>query len=117
LPYKKFSSKQFFFNVFFVSVVPPEFFFELPTKFVKNTFVGFVLPNKNNDDSFFETLVNELKDEQTKIKERKEKERSFQEIFEAVKVKLKDKVDVESLDDFGEIPIYLFNGNNAERYF
>jgi hypothetical protein len=83
--------------------------FELPTEFVKNTFVGFVLPNKNNEDSFFETLTDELKKEQTKIKETTEKERSFQEIFEAVKVKLKDKLDIESLDDFGEIPIYLFS--------
>ncbi len=82
---------------------------------MKNTFVGFVLPNKNNDDSFFETLVDELKDEQTKLEETKEKERSFQEIFEAVKVKLKDKVDVGRLDDFGEIPIYLFKGTNDDR--
>jgi hypothetical protein len=101
----------------FVSVTPPKLFFELPTKYVKNTFVGFVLPNKKNENSFFESLVNELKDEQTKIKETNEKERSFQEIFEAVKENLEDKVEIETLNDFGEIPIYLFEGNNNERYY
>jgi hypothetical protein len=82
---------------------------------VKNTFVGFVLSNKNNDNSFFETLVEELKKEQTKIKETTEEERSFQEIFEAVKVKLKDKVGIDKLDDFGDKPIHLFNGNSDDR--
>ncbi len=100
---------------FFVSVPPPKLFFELPSDFVMDNFVGFVLPNKNNADSFFETLIDELKKEQTKLEETTEKERSFQEIFEAVKVKLKDKVDIDSLDDFGEIPIYLFKGNNDEK--
>ncbi len=92
-------------------------FIELPTDFVKDTFVGFVLPNKNNDESFFETLVEELEKEQTKLEETNEKERSFQEIFETVKVKLKEKVDIDSLDDFGEIPIYLFKGNSNKRYY
>jgi hypothetical protein len=100
---------------FFLSVTPPKFFFELPTELLKNTFVGFVLPNKNNEDCFFETIIDELKEEQKKVEERKEKERSFQQIFEAVKVKLKDKVDIESLDDFGETPIYLFNKKGRKQ--
>ncbi len=39
----------------------------------------------------------------------KEKERSFQEIFKAVKVNLRGKVDIDQIDDFGGKPIYLFD--------
>jgi hypothetical protein len=44
-------------------------YFELPTEFVKNTFVGFVLPSENNTKgiSFFETLVDELQKEKERV--------------------------------------------------
>jgi hypothetical protein len=82
--------------------------FELPTKYVKDTFVGFVLPNEKKDEEdkkdgksvFFETLIEELK---TNVQEK-----SFQDIFEAVKEKLKDRVPIDSIDDFDEKPIHLF---------
>jgi hypothetical protein len=103
---------------------------EMPTKYVKDTFVGFVRPNdaydandanNANDDqtSFFETIIKELKEERKGIKERNCKERSLQEIFESVKEKLKDKLAIDKVDDFGAKPIYLFNGNgnDDERYF
>ncbi len=107
----------------------------MPTKYVKDTFVGFVRPNDAyvandakdandatdaNDDqfSFFETLIKVLKEEQKGIEETYCKERSLHEIFESVKEKLKDKLAIDKVDDFGAKPIYLFNGNgNDERYF
>jgi hypothetical protein len=99
---------------------------EMPTKYVKDTFVGFVRPNDANDannanddrTSFFETIIKELKEERKGIEEMNCKERSLQEIFESVKEKLKDKLAIDKVDDFGAKPIYLFNGNgNDERYF
>jgi hypothetical protein len=97
----------------FVSANPPKLIFELPTKNIKNTFVGFVLPNekdKNDGKSgFFETLIEELK--------KNVEEKSFQEIFEAVKEKLKDqKVAIDRIDDFGQTPIYLFNKKRLEFF-
>ncbi len=103
------------FVLIFLSVTPPKLFFELPTEFVKNTFVGFVLPNKRNDVCFFKTLVDELKKEQTKVKEMKGQRRSFQQIFETVKTTLlKDNVGIDHIDDFDGKPIYLF-GENSEQ--
>jgi hypothetical protein len=83
--------------------------FELPTKYVKDTFVGFVLPSEKMDEEdkkdgksvFFETLIEELK--------ANVQEKSFQEIFEAVKEKLKDRVPIGRIDDFDGKPIHFFN--------
>jgi hypothetical protein len=98
-------------------VQPNTLVVELPTKYVKDTFVGFVLPQITNEDPtcFFETLLEELKREDKKMKQTNFTERSFQEIFEAVKSTLKDKVAIASTDDFNEKPIYLFSGNNDIR--
>ena len=86
-------------------------YFDLPTKVVKNTFVGFVLPSENNEDCFFETLIAELKREHDNVLEMNCKQRSFQEIFQAVKDELKGRVEIDKIDDFGENPNYLFNNN------
>ncbi len=125
----------------------------MPTKYVSDTFVGYVCPNDANDatdaknaynandannannatdaknvydannanddgTSFFQTLIKELKEERKGIEETNCKERSLQEIFESLKEKLKDKLAIDKVDDFGAKPIYLFKGNgNDERYF
>jgi hypothetical protein len=83
--------------------------FELPTKYVKDTFVGFVLPSEKKDEEdkkdgksvFFETLIEELK--------KNVQEKSFQDIFEAVKEKLEGRFPIDSIDDFGGKPIHFFN--------
>jgi hypothetical protein len=100
---------------FFVSVTPPTLYFDLPTKVVKNTFVGFVLPNENNEDCFFETLIAELKREHDNVLEMSCKQRSFQEIFQAVKEQLKGRVEIDKIDDFGGNPIYLFNNKRLVK--
>jgi hypothetical protein len=90
--------------------------FELPTKYVKDTFVGFVLPSEKKDEEgkkdgksvFFETLIEELK--------KKVQEKSFQEIFEAVKEKLKDRVPIDSIDDFDGKPIHFFNNKRLVNF-
>ncbi len=78
---------------------------------VENIFVGYVLPNKQNDDPtrFFETLVEEMEREHIKVQETNHKETSFQEIFEKVTEKLKGKVSISKIDTRGQKPIYLFN--------
>jgi hypothetical protein len=76
---------------------------------VENIFVGYVLPNKQNDDPtlFFETLVEKMEKEQKQGTNHKEK--SFQEIFEMVTENLKGKVSISKIDTCGQKPIYLFN--------
>jgi hypothetical protein len=84
-----------------------------PSPPVENTFVGCVIPNQQNENPtrFFETLVEEMEKEQKKVQETNIKEKSFQEIFEAVTEKLKGKVSVNNIDNCGQKPIYLFNRN------
>ncbi len=80
---------------------------------VENIFVGYVMPHKNNEDPtcFFETLVEEMEQEQKKVQKTNIKEKSFQEIFETVAKKLKGKVSIHKKGDCGQKPIYLFNKN------
>ncbi len=91
--------------------------FGLPPSPVENIFVGYVLPNEQNDDPtcFFETLVEEMEQEQKKVQETTYKEKSFQEIFEDVTEKLKGKVSIYKIDDCGQKPIFLFNRNDAKE--
>ncbi len=78
---------------------------------VENIFVGYVMPNEQNEDPtrFFETLVEEMEQEQKKVQETTYKEKSFQEIFEDVTEKLKGKVSISKIDTCGQKPIFLFN--------
>jgi hypothetical protein len=84
-----------------------------PSPPVENIFVGYVIPHENNEDPtcFFETLVEEMEQEQKKVQETTYKEKSFQQIFEMVIEKLKGKVSIFKIDDCGSKPIYLFNRN------
>jgi hypothetical protein len=83
----------------------------LPPPPVENIFVGYVMPNEQNEDPtrFFETLVEEMEQEQKKVQETTYKEKSFQEIFEDVTEKLKGKVSISKIDTCGQKPIFLFN--------
>ena len=85
--------------------------FDLPPPPVENIFVGYVIPNQQNEDPtrFFETLVEEMEREQKKVEETNHKEKSFQEIFEMVTENLKGKVSISKIDTCGQKPIYLFN--------
>jgi hypothetical protein len=90
--------------------------FDLPPPPVENIFVGYVIPNEQNEDPtcFFETLVEEMEREQKKVLGTNHKEKSFQEIFEMVTKYLRDKTEIYKIDNCGKKPIYLFNRNNAK---
>ncbi len=90
--------------------------FDLPPPPVENIFVGYVIPNKQNEDPtcFFETLVEEMEREQKKVQETNSKEKSFQEIFETVTKYLRDKAEIYKIDNCGKKPIYLFNRKDAK---
>ena len=83
------------------NVIPPKLYFELPTKYMKNTFVGFVVsdPDKKDKTSvFFETIFETLQ---------KNIHKSFQEIFNIVKKELDGQLHIDSINDCEEIPIYF----------
>ncbi len=88
-----------------------------PSPPVENIFVGYVIPNQQNEDPtrFFETLVEEMEQEQKKVQEPNNKKKSFQEIFESVNEKLKGKAAIYKIDKCGQNPIYLFNANDEDK--
>ncbi len=90
--------------------------FDLPPPPVENIFVGYVIPNQQNEDPtcFFEALIEEMEREQKKVQETTYKEKSFQQIFEMVTEKLEGIASIYKIDNCGDTPIYLFNRKDTK---